>query len=283
MIQTEQKVIHGAGSEYLPVISKIETVEVLSEKEKLFKIILPDNQELGHQPGQFVQVFIPGIGEAPISICSSPTRKGYFDLCVRKLGDVTNAMHNLKAGDTVGIRGPFGRGFEPEHYYNSDLVFIAGGIGLAPLRSVIQFALDKKDKFGKITIVYGAKNPSEQIFKDELKEWAKIKDLNLIVTVDRGDEQWKGNTGLITQHFDKLEIDPSKAYVLVCGPPIMYKFVILGLNKFKIDASRIILSLERRMRCGLGKCGHCQINSKYVCKDGPKFTYAEIKNLEEAI
>ncbi len=283
MIQTEQEVKHGVGSEYIPVIATVEKVDVLSEKEKLFKIVLPNGEDLGHQPGQFVQVFMPGIGEAPISICSSPTKKGYFDLCVRKLGDLTNAMHNLKAGDTIGIRGPFGRGFEPEHYFGSDLVFVAGGIGLAPLRSVIQYVFDKKDKFGKITIVYGAKNPSEQIFKEEVKEWEKIKDLNLIVTVDRGDETWKGNTGLITQHFDKVSIDASKAYVLVCGPPIMYKFVILGLNKFKIDASRIILSLERRMRCGLGKCGHCQINNKYVCKDGPKFSYAELKNLEEAI
>lgn len=283
MIQTEQEIKHGVGSEYIPIICKVEKVETLSEKEKLFKIVLPGGEDLGHQPGQFVQVFIPGIGEAPISICSSPTRKGYFDLCVRKLGDVTGAMHNLKGGEDIGIRGPFGRGFEPEHYFDSDLVFIAGGIGLAPLRSVIQYALDRKDKFGKITVIYGAKNPSEMIFKEDLKEWEKNKDLKLIVTVDRGDETWKGNVGLITQHFNKLEINPDKAYALVCGPPIMYKFVILGLNRFKMDPNRIIVSLERRMRCGLGKCGHCQINNKYVCKDGPKFTYAEIKNLEEAI
>jgi len=279
----EEKVKHGVGSEFIPVMARVDVIEQLSLKEKLFKIVLPDGEKLGHQSGQFVQVFIPGIGEAPISICSSPTRNGYFELCVREIGDVTKAMHKIEKGNILGIRGPFGRGFDPDHYKNQDLVFIAGGIGLAPLRSAIQYVFDKRKDFGKVTIICGAKTPDELIFKDEIMEWEKKKDLKMIITVDRGDEKWKGRVGLITQHFGELEIDPVRSYILVCGPPIMYKFVILGLNRFKIPPDRIILSLERRMRCGLGKCGHCQINSKYVCRDGPKFTYAEIKSLEEAI
>lgn len=269
---------------YLPTFVKIRDVKQLTELEKVFTIELPNGNPLGHRPGQFVEVTVLGIGEAPISISSSPSRSSSsFELCVRKVGDVTSALHSLKPGSKVGIRGPFGRGFPIEKFRGKDLLFAPGGLGLAPLRSLINQVLDERAMFGRIVILYGARTPSELLFKDELKLWGERDDVELYLTVDRGDETWTGNTGVITTLFRDISVYPRNTVAVTCGPPVMYRFVLMELFGKGISEGNIWLSLERRMKCGVGKCGHCQINNVYACQSGPVFSYKEIKGLEEAL
>jgi len=272
-----------SGSLYLPRMAEIVQVERLTEKEKLFTLRLEKGQALGQHPGQFVEVSVLGIGEAPISVSSSPTRNGTFELCVRAVGDVTNALHRMEPGDWVGIRGPFGHGFPVEKMRGKDLLFAAGGLGLAPLRSLIQFALDERESFGRVIILYGARNPSELLFTDELAEWAQRRDVEFHLTVDRADATWKGHVGVITTLFPGVAVNPRSTVAVTCGPPIMYRFVLIELLAKGIPENQIYLSLERRMKCGVGKCGHCQINGVYCCQEGPVFSYAQIKGLKEAI
>jgi sulfite reductase subunit B len=268
---------------YTPQPAKLISVRELAEKEKVFEFRLKDGRELGQRPGQFVEVSMMGIGEAPISISSSPTRSGSFQLAIRNVGDVTNALHNLQAGATVGIRGPFGNGFPLETLQGKDLLLIAGGIGLFPLRSLIQYVLDRRDFFGKVVLLCGARSPSERMFVDELAEWSKRQDIEFHETVDKGDKDWTGNTGVITTLIPKINIDAKKTMAVVVGPPIMYRFVIVELKKRDLPDENIIMSLERRMKCGVGKCGHCQINGVYVCQEGPVFSLAQLRNLREAV
>ena len=267
---------------YVPLISTIKSVQDLTPTEKVFEVELPGGRQLNHDPGQFVQLLVPGIGEAPISICSSPTDSN-FHLTIRRVGDVTTAIHNMKEGDKVGIRGSFGNGFPVEEMKGSDVLIIAGGIGLAPLRSVIRYILANRAEYGEFTILHGARTPSDRLFKDELLRWADSSEINLLETVDHPDESWSGHSGVITTLFKGLTVDPSRTYALVCGPPVMYRFVILECLGRGIPNKQILVSLERHMKCGLGKCGHCQINGVYTCQDGPVFTFNQVRNLEEAL
>ncbi len=268
---------------YLPSLAEIVRTEQLTKMEKLFEIKLQNGQELGHQPGQFVEVSLFGIGEAPISVSSSPTQKGSFELAVRAVGNVTKTLHTLNRGATLGIRGPFGKGFPIEEMKGKDILFVAGGIGLMPLRSLINYVLDNRSHFGRVLVLFGAKTPAEQLFLDELAKWRQSKDMEYWETVDRSDGQWKGNVGVITTLFPKITVDPQKTIAVIVGPPIMYRFAILEAQVKGIPDDQIIVSLERRMKCGVGKCGHCQINHIYVCQEGPVFSYAKIKDLKEAI
>jgi sulfite reductase subunit B len=268
---------------YLPSLAEIVRTEQLTKMEKLFEIKLQNDQELGHQPGQFVEVSLFGIGEAPISVSSSPTQKGSFELAVRAVGNVTKTLHTLNRGATLGIRGPFGKGFPIEEMKGKDILFVAGGIGLVPLRSLINYVLDNRSHFGRVFVLFGAKTPAEQLFLDELAKWRQSKDMEYWETVDRSDGQWKGNVGVITTLFPKITVDPQKTIAVIVGPPIMYRFAILEAQVKGIPDDQIIVSLERRMKCGVGKCGHCQINHIYVCQEGPVFSYAKIKDLKEAI
>jgi sulfite reductase subunit B len=269
---------------YIPSPAKIAKVEQLTALEKLFQVELPAGQSLGHDPGQFVEVSLLGIGEAPISISSSPSRSnGHFELCVRKVGDVTAALHNLKAGATIGVRGPFGHGFPVDKMRGRDILFAAGGLGLAPARSLINQVLDERGSFGRVIILYGAKNPSELLFRDELEQWSNRSDVEFHVTVDRPDSTWVGNAGVITTLFKSVTVSPRNTVAVTVGPPIMYRFVLMELLSKGIPEGQIWMSLERRMKCGVGKCGHCQINNFYCCQQGPAFTYAQVKGVEEAI
>jgi sulfhydrogenase subunit gamma (sulfur reductase) len=268
---------------YLPTMARLLQVEQLTGLEKLFTLELPEGQSLGNEPGQFVEVSLFGIGEAPISVSSSPSRSnGTFELCVRCVGDVTSAMHQLDPGARLGIRGPFGNPFPIDKMKGKDVLFAAGGLGLAPLRSLINEVLDQRSHFGRVIILYGTKQPSEILFKDELAQWAERDDVEFHMTVDRGDENWQGNVGVITTLFPKITINSRATVAATCGPPIMYRFVLMELLGKGIPETQIYLSLERRMKCGVGKCGHCQINGLYCCLDGPVFRYADIKGLEEA-
>ncbi|MFH1821901.1 MAG: FAD/NAD(P)-binding protein [Methanobacteriota archaeon] len=268
---------------YKPEIAKIKKVEKLTSTERLFDMELLSGKSLGHKPGQFVELSIFGVGEAPISISSAPSRKPTFQVCVRELGNVTKALHKKKPGDKVGIRGPFGNGFDLKDFKGKDVLFIAAGLGLAPMRSLIWSVLNSRKNYGKVYILYGARNPQILLFRNELKVWEKRDDVEFHSTVDVGDESWHGNVGVITTLIPLVKFDPEKTQAVVIGPPVVYRFVIRELKNRRVDDKNIWVSLERKMKCGVGKCGHCQINNIYVCQDGPVFNYDKIKNLPEAI
>ncbi len=290
---------------YLPEPATVQKVEPLTDLEALFDIRLDSGAELGHMPGQFAEISIPGIGEAPISISSSPTAKGMFQMGVRKVGNVTNHLHKIKPGDKVGIRGPFGTSFPVDTAMKGkDILFIAGGIGLVPLRSAINYVLDNRDDYGHVTILFGTKSPADRLYVDELAEWEKRPDVTFLETVDSADADWKGNEGVITTLMQPaakvdpkstlqmgkdvsggvtgLDIIPEKTIALICGPPVMYKFVLIELSKLEVPNDNIYVSLERLMKCGVGKCGHCQINSHYVCQEGAVFKYSDVIDVREA-
>jgi sulfhydrogenase subunit gamma (sulfur reductase) len=269
---------------YLPTLATIKEVREISERDKLFKLELPGGLSLNHQPGQFVEISILGVGEAPISITSSPSRSnGDFEICVRRLGDLTGVLHRMGPGDKIGVRGPFGHGFPYMRFRGKDLLFVLGGLGLPPGRSLINQVIDERHNYGRVIILSGARNPSELIFMDEVSEWQARGDIEVLLTVDRADETWKGNVGVVTTLFPKIEVHARNTVGLTIGPPAMYRFVLMEFQAKGIPEGNIYLSLERRMKCGVGKCGHCQINNIYTCQSGPVFSYAEIKPLEEAL
>ncbi len=270
-------------SAYNVKTGEILEAKMITAQEKYFKIALAGGESLDHEPGQFVMVALPGVGEAPISVSSSPTIRGYFELVVRNVGKVTNALHGLKAGDTVGIRGPFGVGFPTQILEGNDLLFVAGGLGIVPLRSLINFVIDNRRDFGKVSILLGCKTPKDMLFGEEVEQWEKRLDVNFNCTVDKADPDWKGNVGLITSLIPGVTLDTERTFGIVVGPPIMYKFVIAECLKKGIPERQIYLSLERHMKCGVGKCGHCQIGDVYCCQDGPVFSYDKIKNNIEAL
>jgi sulfhydrogenase subunit gamma (sulfur reductase) len=263
--------------------AKILQTKKLTANEILFEVALADGEVLDHEPGQFVMVSLPGIGEVPISVCSSPTKRVFFELCVRAVGKVTRSLHKLKAGDEIGIRGPYGKGFPIRILEGNDLLLIAGGLGLAPLRSLITYVLDNRRDFGKVHLLFGCKEPKEMLFSDELEKWNERTDLHYACTVDRAAPEWAGNVGVITTLIPGVDIEPARTFAAVVGPPIMYNFVIKELISKGIPAQQILLSFERNMKCGNGKCGRCQIQNLYCCQDGPVFNYEKIKNLSEAI
>jgi NAD(P)H-flavin reductase/NAD-dependent dihydropyrimidine dehydrogenase PreA subunit len=271
--------------DYVPELGTIIKKVPMTTFETLFEIRLDDGSELGHEPGQFVEVSVFGIGEAPISISSSPTKKKTFELCVRKLGNVTRSLHNLDMGAKVGIRGPFGKGFDAKSMKGKDLLFVAGGLGIAPLRSLFNYVLDNRKDFGRVTLLYGCKEPKELLFGDELALLASRNDVEFKSTVNwcPENEVWSGSIGVITTLIPQIQFDPEGTLAILCGPPVMYKFVIADLKTRNMPDENIIMSLERRMKCGVGKCGHCQINQIYVCKDGPVFNYSKIKGVPEAL
>jgi sulfite reductase subunit B len=268
---------------YLPRPATLKKVEQLTPSESYFEIELDDGRPLGHEPGQFVEVSIMGYGEAPISVSSAPDGST-FELVVRKVGDVTTRLHAMNPGDKVGIRGPFGKGFDTEGLKGKDLLFIGGGLGIVPMRSLVNHVLNHRQEYGEVTILYGCKEPCELLFRDEVEQWDNREDVNHLLSADRCPEGecWEGEIGLITCLIPKVTFDPLSTMAIVVGPPIMYRFVIRDLLERGLPADHIIVSLERRMKCGVGKCGHCQVNGIYVCKDGPVFNYADIKDLPEA-
>ncbi len=268
---------------YLPVMAEITKVQPMTELETLYTVKLPDGAELGHKPGQFVEVSIFGVGEAPFSISSSPTHRGEFELGIRKVGMLTEVMSRYPVGTKLGVRGPFGNGIDVEKFKGKDVLIVAGGIGLVPMRSMINYVIDNRADFGRLIICYGSRSDKELLFTDELEQWTKDPKIEYHVTVDHGSEEWQGKTGVITTLIPGLDLDLPNTVCCVCGPPVMYRFVLLALKSRGLPEQNIYMSLERRMKCGVGKCGHCQINSSYVCQDGPVYNYTEIKSLQEAL
>ncbi len=269
---------------FLPEMATLTQTAAMTDMEKFFELKLDSGNPLGHMPGQFVEVSIPGIGEAPISISSSPDKENKFDLVVRKVGRLTDALHALPDQAKIGIRGPFGTTFPVDSdMKGKDIVFICGGIGLVPVRSAIHYVLNRRQDYGKVSILYGTKTPADRLFVDELADWQQRDDVDFMETVDRADEQWRGNVGVITTLIPALKVDPEKTVVIICGPPVMYKFVLIELRTRQIKPENVYVSLERHMKCGVGMCGHCQINGYYTCLDGPVFKYSDVADFQEAI
>ncbi|MDP6470364.1 MAG: FAD/NAD(P)-binding protein [Pseudomonadales bacterium] len=268
---------------FLPQVADIIDAQMITATEKHFTLKLQSGDRFDYEPGQIVEAGLFGYGEVPLGLASSPTNGDSFDLVVRVLGKVTKALGDLSAGDTMTIRGPLGNGFPVDEFKGEDVLIVAGGIGLCPVRSMIEYILHHRDDFGKFTLFFGAKSPHELLFEEDLEKWRCDSCMSYLETVDTPDAAWKGNVGVITTLFEKTEDITPETKVIICGPPIMYKFVIMDLDKLGVPRSNIFVDLERRMKCGVGKCGHCQINDKYVCMDGPVFRYSEIETLEEAI
>ncbi len=235
---------------------------------------------LNFTPGQFVMLSVFGYGEVPIGITTTPDIKDYFEVAVRGVGTVTRALNRLKANDKLSVRGPYGNGYDIKEMHGKDVTVIAGGLGMAPLRSLIEYAGNHPKAFKSLQILYGAKNPDEVLYDHEL--FACDNFARVMLTVDEKKGHWGGETGLITKHLEKLRITPD-IRIIMCGPPVMYKFVIPKLEKMGIPDEHIQILLERRMKCGVGKCQHCTFGDKYVCLDGPVFKYSDIKNNAEAI
>lgn len=272
-----------------PQLARIIRIVPLCKDNHFFQVRFEDKQlaqDFRHLPGQFVEISVIGTGEMPISISSSPTRQGFLEFCVRRVGKVTDALYRLKHNSLLGIRGPYGNGFPIEKMKGNNLLIIAGGLGMAPLRSLLWYALDNRKDFKDIILMYGSRCPEEFLFRDELITLLEREDINCLLTVDKADtDNWKGYTGVVTTLFDKVDIDAGSTYAAVCGPPIVYKFVLEKLLQRNFSKGRILMSLERKMKCGVGKCGHCGVGSanKYVCIDGPIFTYWDVINLREII
>lgn len=271
---------------FLPEMATIIENRPMTAHERFFRLQLPSNGRETYFPGQFMEVSVPGIGEAPISISSSPTRTepGEVEMVVRRVGRVSGALHAMEPGSKVGLRGPFGTHFPVDDaLLKRDVLFVCGGIGLVPVRSAIQYVLDRRERHGKVTILFGTRSPADRLFTEELYDWKTRDDVTFLETVDRADPSWGGSVGVITSLFARIKVDPSRTVAVICGPPIMYEFVLLELHKLGLANAHIYLSLERHMKCGVGKCGHCQIGGLYACQDGPVFRYSDIRTLKEAI
>lgn len=279
-LSVNKKAANNLPSPYLPVECRIERVTRLTEKERLFAVGPADGRLLEYVPGQFYMVGLPGYGEGPISIASGPGESMEFELCIRAVGSLTDALHRLTKGAKIWVRGPFGRGFSVEEMKGRDILFVAGGIGMVPMRSLVK-AVAGKPGFGSLTLVYGAKTPDEILFGGEMTRWREM-GVDVRVTVDAPTAGWKGDVGVVTKIIPRLRIDPANTVAVIIGPPVMYKFVVMALREKKVADSSMLVSLERRMKCGLGKCGHCQINSAYVCQCGPVFRLTDLAGLPEA-
>lgn len=235
-----------------------------------------DGSAFEYRPGQFNMLSIPGCGEAAISISSKPPGNGTIAHTIRFVGSVTNRISNLHVGDEIGIRGPFGTPWPTDKLRSGTVVFAAGGIGLAPLRPAIEELLDRRSDFDRLILIYGARSPADLLYPDQFASWQE-RGLELILTVDRADQNWTGNVGVVPMHFYQLRLPPENLAVLSCGPEVMMRFVVYECLARRIPPESIYLSLERNMKCGMGLCGRCQMGPYFICKDGPVFTFAELE------
>ncbi len=279
------------SNEYLPKKAVIEAVVDEAPDSKTFTLRLIDRASgvFKYKPGQFLMLSLAGFGEAPFTFASSPSRHGRFQVSVRKVGTLTSALHKLKEKDIVGVRGPYGNTFPLDKIKKKDILFVAGGCGIAPLRSLIQYVFstrggsahggkNRKD-YGRVEIIYGCRSPKDIFYKEEIKSWQNNTNTSVHLTVDEPDESWSGVCGVVCVLLPKIKVNPKTAIVFLCGPSVMIKFAIQDILRLGFKEQNIYASLERYMKCGIGKCGHCYIKEKYVCLDGPNFSYAQMKKL----
>jgi len=269
---------------FLPITMRMTKnfVETTDRNIRTFTLAFQDQADekaFNYLPGQFAEVLVFGKGESPFGMASSPTEPGILKFSVNKAGVVTTALHNLPEGATVGVRGPLGHPYPVESFKGKNLVIIGGGFAFSTLRALTVYLLANRGDYGDITVIYGARTPGLLLYKDELAEWAKRDDLKLVTTVDRGEEGWTGRVGFVPAVAKEVAPPADNTYAVICGPPVMIKFTQPVLEELGYPPERIILNLEMRMKCGLGMCGRCNIGEKYVCKDGPVFTLAELSQL----
>jgi NAD(P)H-flavin reductase len=243
--------------------------------------VLKTKEPFAFRTGQFIELTLPGIGEAPFTPSSDPNCKDTIEVTIMNVGRVTSLLHNSPRDIAIGIRGPYGKGYPLEKFAGKDILIVGGGVGLAPLRSLLFSLFGEIEKYNKVVLRYGARTSNDIVYKDAIPEWAKRKKVDVLTTVDVGDPEWKGNVGLVTTILKDLPIDLKKAIAVVCGPPIMMKFVTLKLLDLGFKPEDTYLSMEKNMSCGLGKCGHCRIGRYYACKDGPVFTYEQLKDIHD--
>jgi NAD(P)H-flavin reductase len=230
-------------------------------------------------PGQFNMIYVPGIGEAAISISSDPDKPEILEHTIRSVGSVTHAIANLGVGGTVGIRGPFGRGWPLDTLDGGEVVLVAGGIGLAPLRPVVYWLTQRRDRFRRLVLLYGCRTPQDRLYVDELDQWTEDKKMDVLVTVDNATGDWVGPVGVVTKLLQRVKVNAQDSTVMVCGPRMLNRVAAWNFLQLHVPAEHVYLSLERNMNCGYGQCGHCQYGSKFVCKDGPVFAFSEIGDI----
>lgn len=271
-----------SANPYLPDMATV--VEVIEETPniKSFRLVLNDEakmQSFSFQPGQVGQLSLFGAGESTFVINSSPTRMDYLQFSVMRVGEVTTRLHQLRPGDQVGVRAPLGKAFPVEDMKGKNILFIGGGIGMAPLRTLFTYMLDKREDFKDITLLYGARTPNDLTYQAELPDWLGRDDVNTVLCIDNEYPGWEHKVGLIPNILLEMNPSPENTVAITCGPPIMIKFTLQALKKLGFEDEQIITTLEKRMKCGVGICGRCNIGTKYVCQDGPVFTYAQLKEL----
>lgn len=269
---------------YLPQLVTIEDIYDETPDVRSYRLVFKDNhlrETFDFKAGQFGLYSAFGLGESTFCIASSPTRKGYFQCTFRRAGRVTNGLADLSIGDTMGFRGPYGNWFPLDEWKGKNMVFIAGGIGLPPVRSVIWNCLDRREDFGKITVIYGARTVSDLVYKEELAHWGKRPDVTLVQAVDPGGQtpEWKGKAGFVPTVLQEAAPSAENSIAITCGPPIMIKFVLAALNKLGFRDEQVYTTLENKMKCGVGKCGRCNVGDVYICKEGPVYNAADVKKM----
>ncbi len=254
-----------------------EVLKVITETPSIRTFLLKPKEELTFKPGQFMEFSVPGVGEAPFTPSSDSQITDTMEITIVKVGKVTDAIHALKPGDTVGLRGPLGKGYPLTKFIGQDVIVVGGGVGLAPIRTLMYGLFHMRDQISKLVYRGGCRNPKEFLYRKQLEEWMSRDDLDMRLTVDEKDDTWDGPVGVVTTIMDDIDVDFSRARAIVCGPPIMMKFATFKLQELGVKDRNIYLSMEKNMSCGFGKCGHCRIGPYYCCKDGPVFTYDMIR------
>ena len=271
---------------YVPYLAKIESTLDLTYDVRLFRVRFTDpevEEAFVYKPGQFAVVSAFGVGESPFDICSLHQADAPLEFAIRRVGTVTSGLHSLEVGDVVGIRGPFGNWFPMEECRGKDILVIGGGIGMAPMRSVVNWVVDHRSDYGALRVLNGARSPQDLVFTNEFDLWRSSPNSELVLTVDRGDAEWKDRVALIPAVVTELNYSPDNSVAFVCGPPIMIKFTVKALKELGFQGEQIVTTLESKMKCGIGKCGRCNIGQSYVCLDGPVYTFAQASRLLEEL
>lgn len=270
---------NNGANPYRPV--RTEVAEVIVETPTIKTLHLKPEEPIGFEPGQFLNLTVPGVGEAPFTPSSHAAHTELVQLTIMRVGRVTERVHQLQPGDVVGLRGPLGKPYPIDKFRGREVLVVGGGCGFAPLRSLMYAFFDISDQFERLYFRGGCKTPGEMLYRDELEQWRRRPDLNMQLTVDEGDEQWQGPVGVVTTILDDVEMDFDTGIAVVCGPPVMMKFGVQKLLEMGFHPDNMYLSMEKNMSCGVGKCGHCRVGTYYCCSDGPVFTYGQVKDFAE--